>query len=71
MPCGIFDRNFGGVLGGGLGGGFGGGLGGCGGGFGGCDGRFGRGCDDKKGCFVSAVRAGCFSGDLDTDKMWL
>jgi len=58
---GIFD-GFGGGLCGGLCGG------GCGGGCGGWDGGCGRhkGCDDgKKGCFITAVRAGCFKGDGD------
>jgi hypothetical protein len=41
-----------------------GGLGGCGGGFG----PFGF--DQKRGCVVSAIRAGCISGDYDLDKVW-
>jgi len=56
MGAGLFEKNFGGILGGG-----------CGGRFDGC----GSGCDTKKGCFVTAVRAGCFKGDFDTDKWWL
>lgn len=27
-------------------------------------------CDDKKGCFITAVRAGCFKGDFDLDSWW-
>ena len=55
---GIFDGFGGGLLGGACGGG-------CGGwGDGGCGSR--RGCDnDRGGCFVTAVRAGCFRGDGD------
>ena len=54
---GIFDGFGGGLLGGACGGG-------CGGWDGGCGRR--RGCDDdRKGCFVTAVRAGCFKGDGD------
>jgi len=60
---GLFDKNFGGILGGGCGGG-------CGGGWDQCGSR--NRCDDpKKGCFITAVRAGCFNGDFDTDKWWL
>jgi hypothetical protein len=57
MPGGIFEKKFGGILG-----------------AGGCGGRvddYARGGDGKKGCFVTSVRAGCFKGDFDLDKVWL
>jgi hypothetical protein len=45
------------------------GYGRCGyGGWGGCG--CGDTCDDKKGCFITAVRAGCFKGDFDLDSWW-
>jgi hypothetical protein len=56
MVAGIFEKNFGGILGGG-----------CGGRVDGC----GSGDDGKKGCFVTSIRAGCFKGDFDLDKVWL
>jgi hypothetical protein len=43
---------------------FGGLLGGGCGGFGPC------GFDQKSGCVVSAIRAGCISGDYDLDRVW-
>ena len=58
---GILGRgDFGGVLGGGCGGGWDWGRGrGCG-----CD-------NDRRGCFITAVRAGCVSGDGDFgDSFW-
>jgi hypothetical protein len=65
MSCGIWQRNFGGLL---PLHGFGGwgGWGGCGGGCGG----FGSTCDQKSGAIVSAIRAGVISGDFDLDKTW-
>jgi hypothetical protein len=60
MTCGIFQRNFGGLLP------FGGGCSGWGGG--GCG--WGGLCDQKSGAMVSAIRAGVISGDYDMDKVW-
>jgi hypothetical protein len=57
VTCGIFQRNFGGVLGSG--------CGGCGGWP-----PYGSLCDNKNAIVVSGIRAGIMSGDYDMDKMW-
>jgi hypothetical protein len=54
MTCGIFQRNFGGLMPN-----WGGGCGG-----------FGSTCDQKTAIVVSAIRAGIMSGDFDLDKVW-
>jgi len=58
--------DFGGIFGGACGGG-------CGGGCGGWDWGRRKGCgcgDEKKGCIITAVRAGCFKGDSDWEGFW-
>jgi hypothetical protein len=57
MTCGIFQRNFGGLMPN-----WGGGCGGFG--------PFGSTCDQKTAIVVSAIRAGIISGDFDLDKVW-
>jgi hypothetical protein len=57
MTCGIFQRNFGGL------------MPGCGGGCGGWP-SYGSLCDNKNAIFVSGIRAGILSGDYDMDKLW-